>query len=152
MNYYSRKTLFGVITITEEGGYVTSLFWGEGKLCGNNFLSETLAHAFTQLEEYFSGRRKEFDLLLQPEGTEFQSRVWNAIREIEYGKTISYKYIAEKIGNKKACRAVGMACGRNKIAIFIPCHRVIGSDCKIGGYAYGIKNKELLLSLEKRNL
>lgn len=85
------------------------------------------------------------------EGTDFQKTVWKELLKIPYGKTVSYKYIADKIGNKKAFRAVGNANNKNKISIIIPCHRVIGSNGKLVGYANGIDMKKLLLELEKEN-
>ncbi|MBU3160256.1 methylated-DNA--[protein]-cysteine S-methyltransferase [Clostridium frigoris] len=110
-----------------------------------------LKGANRQLQEYFSGKRKVFDLPLAPSGTEFQQKVWHALREIPYGKTNSYKDIAKNIGNIKAARAVGMANNKNPILIFIPCHRVIGSNGKLVGYAGGLDVKEKLLNIEKEN-
>lgn len=104
-----------------------------------------------QLNEYFEGKRKEFDLPLNIEGTPFQIKVWQALQKIPYGQTRSYKEIAEAINSPKAYRAVGMANNRNRIMIVIPCHRVIGSNNNLVGYAGGLKMKEMLLSLEKCN-
>ena len=103
-----------------------------------------------QLEAYFSGKLKSFDLKLAPEGTDFQKSVWNALCEIPYGKTRTYKEIAVSIGKPKAYRAVGLANNRNPIAIIIPCHRVIGSDGRLTGYASGLDVKEFLLELEEK--
>jgi len=100
------------------------------------------------LAEYFQGRRKVFDLPLAPEGTPFQLRVWNALREIHYGKTISYGELAARIGQPSASRAVGLANGSNPLPIVIPCHRVIGSNGKLTGYGGGLPIKERLLALE----
>jgi methylated-DNA-[protein]-cysteine S-methyltransferase len=105
-----------------------------------------------QLEAYFSGKLKSFDIKLAPEGTEFQKSVWKALCEIPYGETRSYKDIAVSIGKPKAYRAVGLANNRNPIAIIVPCHRVIGADGKITGYAGGLDVKEFLLKLEENNL
>lgn len=104
-----------------------------------------------QLREYFDGKRKIFDLPLKPEGTEFQLKDWNALREIPYGETRSYKDIAFAIGNPKACRAVGTANHNNPISIIIPCHRVIGSDGSLTGYGGGLDKKTYLLELEQKN-
>lgn len=101
-----------------------------------------------QLDEYFEKERKEFDLPLMPEGTEFQQKVWQALQQISYGRTASYKDIAELIGEVKAVRAVGGANGKNPIPIIIPCHRVIGSDEAMVGYAGGLWRKEWLLKHE----
>jgi methylated-DNA-[protein]-cysteine S-methyltransferase len=95
------------------------------------------------------GKRREFDLELDFSGTPFQESVWKALREIPFGKTISYKQLAVMIRNPKAVRAVGSANGKNPIAIIIPCHRVIAADGSIGGYSGGIENKEKLLAWEK---
>ena len=108
-----------------------------------------LEEAVRQLEEYFSGVRKEFQLPLDLRGTEFQKKVWQALLEIPYGETQSYGQIAEQIGNPKAMRAVGMANHNNPIMIIVPCHRVIGKDRSMTGYACGIDVKEALLRLER---
>jgi methylated-DNA-[protein]-cysteine S-methyltransferase len=102
-----------------------------------------------QFEDYFSGKLKSFDLNLAFEGTDFQKAVWKALCEIPYGETRTYKDIAASIGKPKACRAVGLANNRNPIAIVVPCHRVIGSNGKLVGYASGLDVKEFLLELEK---
>ena len=103
---------------------------------------------FTELKEYFSGERKKFTVPLDAGGTEFQNKVWNELLKIPYGKLKTYKEIASKIGNKKAVRAVGRANATNHAPIVIPCHRVIASDGKLGGYSGGISLKEKLLELE----
>ena len=108
-----------------------------------------LAPVVRQLEEYFAGRRKVFDLDLAPQGTEFQRRVWERLLEIPYGETISYGTLAARIGNPRASRAVGLANGSNPIAIIIPCHRVIGSNGTLTGYGGGLPTKQKLLELER---
>lgn len=110
------------------------------------FFSETIR----QLRAYFEGALKEFDVPLAPEGTEFQMRVWQSLRDIPYGETISYGQLAARLGNPKAARAVGLANGSNPIPIIIPCHRVIGSDGSLVGYGGGLENKKILLALESR--
>ncbi|PYT44669.1 MAG: cysteine methyltransferase [Acidobacteria bacterium] len=110
------------------------------------------AEVIRQLRAYFRGERKEFDLPLAPEGTEFQLRVWNRLRTIPYGETISYAQLAERIGNPKAVRAVGLANGSNPIPIIIPCHRVIGSDGSLTGFGGGLPTKKMLLELESKQL
>ena len=104
--------------------------------------------AAAQLAEYFAGKRKEFDLPLCPQGTDFQKAVWQALLEIPYGQTRSYGEIAASIGNPKASRAVGMACNRNPIWVLIPCHRVVGKNKSLTGYAGGLDRKQWLLDLE----
>jgi methylated-DNA-[protein]-cysteine S-methyltransferase len=105
-----------------------------------------------QLEEYFEGKRRGFDLPLAPEGTAFQQRVWRALLDIPYGDTISYGELALRIGNKAASRAVGLANGSNPLPIVIPCHRVIGSNGKLTGYGGGLPIKQQLLTLERGSL
>lgn len=104
--------------------------------------------ACEQLAEYFAGEREEFRLKLAPEGTLFQRRVWRALRSIPFGQTVSYGYIAQQIGNSKASRAVGAANGKNPIPIVVPCHRVIGTNGKLTGFAGGLATKAQLLALE----
>jgi len=105
-----------------------------------------------QLQSYFAGQRKNFDLALILEGTDFQKRVWTALRKIPYGETISYKELAEMIGSPKAVRAVGAANGANPIPIIIPCHRVIGRDGSLTGFGGGLPLKKQLLELESHQL
>lgn len=107
-----------------------------------------LAEAEQQLNEYFSGKRKSFSLSLNPVGTEFQKKVWAALREIPFGETRSYGELAKQIGNSNASRAVGAANGKNPISIIVPCHRVIGSSGKLTGFAGGLMAKQILLDLE----
>ena len=104
--------------------------------------------ASAQLREYFNGRRRSFDLPLDPAGTPFQKQVWHALRTIHYGQTRSYAQIARQIGRPSAARAVGAANGRNPLSIIVPCHRVIGSSGKLTGFAGGLKVKAQLLTLE----
>lgn len=113
--------------------------------------TELLARAVREMKEYFAGQRKTFDLPLYMEGTEFQKKVWNALLQIPYGETKSYGEVAHMIGNRKACRAVGMANNRNPLMILVPCHRVIGADGSLVGYGGGLQLKERLLKLEREN-
>ena len=108
-----------------------------------------LKEVIQQLADYFSGKRKEFTLPLDPQGTHFQLRTWNALRDIPYGETRTYKQIAETVGCPKGFRAVGLANNRNPIPVIIPCHRVIGSNGNLTGYAAGLDIKERLLAIEK---
>ena len=111
-----------------------------------------IAEVETQLEEYFNGKRKAFDIKLRPSGTEFQQVVWSKLQKIPYGKTISYKELAKMTGNPNAARAVGMANNKNPIVIIVPCHRVVGINGKLVGYAGGLDLKQELLELERNNL
>lgn len=110
-----------------------------------------LREARRQLEEYFAGECREFSLALEPAGTDFQQRVWQALRGIPYGGTMSYGELAKRIGNPRAVRAVGLANGRNPISIIIPCHRVIGANGALTGYGGGLERKRFLLALERGN-
>jgi methylated-DNA-[protein]-cysteine S-methyltransferase len=111
-----------------------------------------LAEAVRQLREYFAGKRKDFDLPLVLEGTEFQRKVWRKLQEIPYGETISYGVLAKRVGNPRASRAVGSANGKNPIPIVIPCHRVIAGDGGLGGFGGGLSVKQKLLAIEKAPL
>ncbi|MFI3172974.1 MAG: methylated-DNA--[protein]-cysteine S-methyltransferase [Eubacteriales bacterium] len=113
--------------------------------------TELTEKVYSQLLEYFAGNRKVFKFAYNLKGTEFQKRVWNALCDIPYGETRTYKEIACAIGNEKACRAVGMANNKNPISIVVPCHRVIGANGKLVGYAGGLEMKERLLNLERKN-
>lgn len=106
------------------------------------------AVVIAQLDEYFAGTRKDFDIPLHPTGTPFQLKVWEQLRAIPYGETISYGTLARRIANPNASRAVGLANGRNPIAIIVPCHRVIGADGSLTGYGGGMDRKRFLLGLE----
>lgn len=144
--YYEYDTKIGRIYITAEDNYVT------GISCKKHDEEEKetplIKKTIQQLTEYFEGQRKTFDLPLKIDGTEFQKRTWLELTKIPYGKTISYKELAKAVGNEKACRAVGMANNKNKIMIVIPCHRVIGSNGDLTGYAGGVNIKKQLLDLE----
>ncbi len=104
--------------------------------------------ALAQLDEYFAGKRKSFDVALAPEGTEFQRQVWKSLTALRYGETATYGQLAQRVGHPNAVRAVGAANGRNPISIVIPCHRVIGADSSLTGYAGGLARKQALLRLE----
>ncbi|GAB2762879.1 methylated-DNA--[protein]-cysteine S-methyltransferase [Salinimicrobium soli] len=109
---------------------------------------EILRHAVVQLREYFEGTRKEFDLPLNPQGTDFQKRVWELLLEIPFGSTCSYMDLAKQYGDPKAIRAIASANGKNPLWILVPCHRVIGSDGSLTGYAGGLWRKKWLLDHE----
>jgi methylated-DNA-[protein]-cysteine S-methyltransferase len=114
----------------------------------SKIIPEVLVDAAYQLNEYFEGERQNFDLLINPEGTEFQKKVWISLLEIPYGKTMSYLELSKKFGDVKAIRAVASANGKNPLWIIIPCHRVIGSDGSLTGYAGGLHRKKWLLNHE----
>lgn len=148
-NIFFYHTYLGQIGIAEEDNKVTNVFFTNPE---NYYLKETdiLKEASRQLYEYLQGKRQVFSIPLAPNGTEFMKRVWKSLCDIPYGETRSYKDIATDIGNEKACRAVGQANNRNPIPIFIPCHRVIGSNGNLIGYSSGLKIKKLLLQIENQ--
>jgi len=145
---FSYETVLGVVTFVEEGGALLAVTTHRSYE-GVEQETALIKEAYQQLSEYLKGERKEFDLPLNPKGTDFQKRVWRALCDIPYGETRSYKQIAKAVGNSKAVRAVGMANNRNPITIVVPCHRVIGADGKLVGYGGGLEMKEFLLRLEK---
>ena len=144
----------GLLTLVGDGTHLTGLYLPSSK--GNPADGSGLRHdaapfsdAVAQLEAYFSGDRRDFDLPLAARGTDFQQRVWMALRTIPYGQTRSYRDIAQTIGAPKAMRAVGLANGRNPLSIVVPCHRVVGANGSLTGYGGGLRNKQLLLDLER---
>lgn len=143
-------TELGKIVLIENGTAITRLYFGE-EIPEGVEINETplLKRAHQELQEYFRGKRQTFDLPLAPKGTDFQKKVWNALQVIPYGEVCRYKDIAIAIGNEKASRAVGGANNHNPIPVLIPCHRVIGSNGDLVGYAGGIDLKRKLLNLEK---
>ena len=141
----------GEIVIIEDKGKIVEI-----DIAKNNKLdnieekdTELLLQTEKQLKEYFEGKRFDFEIPLNPTGTEFMQSVWKALEQIPYGETRTYKEIADAVGNPKASRAVGMANHRNPIPIIIPCHRVIGSNNKLVGYGLGLDMKQYLLELKK---
>jgi len=138
--------------IAEKDGAIVSVFFKAGKTPDGFEKAETplIKKAAAQLDEYFNGKRKKFDLPLKLNGTDFQVDVWKALQKIPFGETRSYGEIARAIGNPKAVRAVGMANNRNPIVIIVPCHRVIGHDGSLTGYGGGLELKRRLLELEQK--
>lgn len=148
--YYKSK--IGTIKITGTENAITSLDFVENEERNNMDIPDVLVECVKQIDEYFQGYRKDFSVKIQLEGTDFQKKVWNELLKIPFGKTVSYMDIAKSIGNEKSVRAVGKANGDNKIAIIIPCHRVIGSNGNLIGYGGGLWRKEWLLKHEKQLL
>ncbi len=150
------KSPVGILTLiaTEKG--LAAILWEDDKpnrvkvTAGETDKSHpVLLECEKQLNEYFAGKRKEFSVKLDPVGTEFQKSVWRQLSKIPFGETRSYGELAKKLGNPKAGRAVGAANGKNPLSIVVPCHRVIGADGKLTGFAGGLENKEKLLKLER---
>lgn len=148
MKLLTRKTPFGKITIGSDGGFITQLSFGD--MHGRDETDPLLRRAFAELGEYFEGTRRKFDLPLSFNGTPFMKKVWSALEKIGFGKTLTYGDIAREIGSPKAVRAVGSACGKNKICIFVPCHRVVAAG-GLGGFSAegGVGLKRRLLDFER---
>jgi methylated-DNA-[protein]-cysteine S-methyltransferase len=149
------KTPIGPLHLVASEKGLRGIFWRKGpapvvtSLEGADLATRILARTATQLEKYFAGTLKSFDVPLDVAGTEFQKSVWRQLQKIPYGQTCSYSDIAARINNKKAVRAVGSANGKNPISIIVPCHRVIAADGTLGGYAGGLDTNTHLLELEK---
>ncbi|MBL4662576.1 MAG: methylated-DNA--[protein]-cysteine S-methyltransferase [Flavobacteriaceae bacterium] len=141
-------TPMGVLEIKGDASGVASVHFMDTEISSSEVVPEVLLPAITQLKEYFSKTRTEFQLTLNPEGTIFQKKVWKQLETIPFGKTTSYQKMANNLGDPKVIRAAASANGKNPIAIIIPCHRVIGSDGSLTGYAGGLHRKKWLLEHE----
>lgn len=148
--YYSSP--IGLVEITGSKDGITSIIFADDSQVAIGEIPETLKNSYNQIDEYFKEKRKTFDFKLSPEGTEFQKKVWMELMNIPFGETLTYKDIACRLGNIKAVRAVGNANGKNPISIVIPCHRVIGSNGELTGYAGGLDRKAWLLKHETDNM
>lgn len=148
---FTYDTELGKFTLFEKEGGICEVSTGEIEKAGFEVKrTNLLDQAAAELSEYFQGNRHSFELPLCMEGTEFQKKVWNILLQIPYGETRSYKEVAQLAGNEKASRAVGLANNKNPLMIFVPCHRVIGTNGKLVGYAGGLGMKEKLLEIEGR--
>ncbi len=141
-------TPLGILEISGTNTYITSVQFVEDEAEASETIPDVLLQCQTELEEYFTGKRTKFNVALKPEGTSFQKKVWGELKKIEYGDTVSYSTIAKKLKNPDAVRAVGLANGKNPIAIILPCHRVIGENGTLTGYAGGLWRKQWLLEHE----
>lgn len=147
------QTVIGLLTIIESEGSITHIHFGEVKIMGIKARRTPLIEETEkQINEFYRGERDSFNLPLLLQGTEFQNKVWKALLEIPKGETRSYKDIAVAVGNPNASRAVGMANNRNPIPVIVPCHRVIGKNGKLVGFAGGLDLKEKMLLIEKEQL
>lgn len=142
-------TSIGKINIIQEGEYIVKIGFDEELKDIEIKETKLILKTISEIKEYLEGKRKEFDIPIKLQGTKFQKKVWNELLKIPYGETCSYKDIAIRINNEKGVRAVGMANHNNPIAIIVPCHRVIGKNGKLVGYAGGIDIKSKLLEIEK---
>ena len=141
------KSKIGSLYLVASDQGLQGIYWKKQKVKLTK--SKIIVQAMSELEEYFLGKRRVFDLPLDLIGTPFQKSVWKQLQKIPYGKTLSYKEIARKIRNPKAVRAVGTANARNPLCVIVPCHRVISADGSLGGYSGGVKKKKTLLNLEQ---
>ncbi|MCM4172149.1 methylated-DNA--[protein]-cysteine S-methyltransferase [Arenibacter sp. TNZ] len=142
------NTPLGIAKIEGDENGITSITVFDSEEKVSDIIPELLEDVVYQLQEYFEGSRTEFSLTLNPEGTDFQKKVWQALQQIPYGKTFSYLELSKTLGDTKAIRAVAAANGRNPLWIVVPCHRVIGSDGSLTGYAGGLHRKKWLLEHE----
>lgn len=154
MRYTVVEAPIGGLLLLSDGASLTGLYLEsqDGRLEPDGLWvrdDSSLKAAVEQLAAYFAGDLRRFDVPLAPRGTEFQRRVWDALRAVPFGTTVSYAELARRIGMPRAARAVGLAVGRNPIAIIIPCHRVVGSDGGLTGYAGGLALKSWLLDHER---
>ena len=145
MTYY--ESPLGWLAISSNGSAITKIQFVQ-EAGEEDTPDQVINQTIEQLNEFFAGQRHTFDLPLAPEGTEFEQKVWEQLQHIPYGATVTYGDISRKLGDPNLMRAVGRANGKNPISIVIPCHRVIGSDNKLTGYAGGLPNKEWLLRHE----
>jgi methylated-DNA-[protein]-cysteine S-methyltransferase len=148
--YYTSP--IGTILLEAEDGLLTVVSFRDDVSNTETSISASpiLSTTSKQLDEYFAGTRKQFDLPLQPAGTAFQQKVWNQLVKIPYAETVTYLHMAKRLGNVKAIRAAASANGKNPIGIIIPCHRVVGADGKLTGYAGGLHRKQWLLEHEAK--
>jgi methylated-DNA-[protein]-cysteine S-methyltransferase len=147
--FFIYPTPMGRITLASDGSSLTQLAFGAVELAGTNIPTALTNDAANQVQEYLAGKRKEFDLPLNPQGTAFQQHVWSTLQRIPYGETRSYQQVAQMLGKPQALRAVGGANNKNPLPIIIPCHRVIGTNGDLVGYVAGLKIKKFLLDLER---
>lgn len=143
------QTPLGLLKISGTETFIASVAFVSDEDRRLSNVPPILTECKSQLQEYFSGTRKNFDVPVRPEGTEFQKKIWSELMKIPFGESTSYSAIAKQINNPEAARAVGLANGKNQIAIIIPCHRVVGSGGQLTGYAAGIWRKRWLLEMEK---
>ena len=151
--YFSSS--IGMLCMEDDGDAVTGLRLEteKSRICSDpsSEPSVLLRRAKEEIDQYFRGQRKTFDIPIRLEGTAFQKKVWEALRQIPYGETRSYGEIAAAVGNPKACRAVGGANNKNPVLLLVPCHRVIGKNGSLVGFGCGLEAKQILLELEKKN-
>lgn len=145
------KTVLGDLYLSEENGFLTGLYLNR-ELKGEHKQTPLMQEAIKQVDGYLNGKRKSFDLKINPKGTDFQKKIWQQLCQIPYGTAISYKKLAERADSPRGFRAAGGACNKNPILLVIPCHRVIGANGQLVGFGAGLDTKERLLALEQKGL
>lgn len=149
--FFIYRTPMGRVAIESDGDAITRFAFGPMRLGGMQRATALTNRASNEVLEYLAGKRTSFDVAVRAEGSAFQRAVWDQISAIPYGETRTYAQIAQSLGRPGALQAVGQACGRNPVPLFIPCHRVVGANGKLGGYAFGPAVKKFLLELEARS-
>jgi len=142
------ETPIGILEITTDNHFLLSVSFVDNNQTHSDFQPDIMIDTVNQIREYFEGIRKKFNLNLKPAGTDFQIKVWEQVKNVPFGKTVSYLEIAKLTGSKNNSRAVGLANGKNPIPIIIPCHRIIGANGRLTGYAGGLDKKRWLLKHE----
>lgn len=149
--YFIYRTPMGRVSIASDGSALTHFAFGPVPFEGQQHATELTNRASNEVLEYLAGKRTAFDVPLNASGSAFQRAVWKEISRIPYGQTRTYAEIAQRLGKPGALQAVGQACGRNPLPLFVPCHRVVGSNGKLGGYAFGPAIKKFLIELEAKH-
>ncbi len=150
--FFVYNTSLGKVTLAQYDGALTHMAFGMRRFPGEEKAVALTNQAATELVQYLAGKRFVFDIPLAPQGSDFQKTVWQALRDIPYGQTVTYGELAQAIGKPSAARAVGGANNKNPLPVFIPCHRVVGVHGDLVGYAYGLPIKKFLLDLESRTV
>lgn len=148
MDIYYFDSPLGTIKVRGDVAGVQEVVFEEPLLNENNSVPSSLLPCVNQLQQYFAGERRDFDIPINPQGTAFQKAIWALLSQLPYGRTLSYLKLSSLYGNTKAVRAVAAAIGKNPILVITPCHRVVGSDGTLVGYAGGMDRKKKLLELE----
>lgn len=148
--FYDYNTKIGLISIIEENNKIIELSINKTINDAQKIETNLIKQTYTEINEYLNGKRTNFDIPIVLKGTEFQKKVWKRLLSVPYGEVTSYKFIATQLGNPNVSRAVGNACNKNPLLIIIPCHRILGSDKSLKGFAAGITIKQKLLTLEAK--
>ncbi len=146
--YYEYDTELGLMSIIEEKNKIIELSINKTIKDAQKVETNLINQTYKEIQEYLNGKRIKFDIPILIRGTEFQKKVWKKLISVPYGEVVSYKFIATQLGNPNSSRAVGNACNKNPLLIIVPCHRILGSDKSLKGFAAGIGIKEKLLKLE----